>query len=157
MNKHALVLALVLPLTAATGRPPVREPLHWLAGCWQMQRGAAVIEEQWLRPRAGVLLGTGRTVRDGELAEYEFVVLRTTAAGATYEAHPSGQAVATFTATRVPDSTAIVFENPEHDFPQRVGYRLVSRDSLTAWIEGTVGDKSRRIEFPYARAACEGD
>jgi hypothetical protein len=30
----------------------------------------------------------------------------------------------------------VVFENPEHDFPKRIGYRLVSADSLEAWVDG---------------------
>lgn len=45
-----------------------------------------------------------------------------------------------------------------HDFPQRVGYRLVSPDSLVAYIEGSVpgAGRTRRVEFPYRRAPCGG-
>ncbi|HKT80802.1 MAG TPA: DUF6265 family protein [Vicinamibacterales bacterium] len=70
-----------------------------------------------------------------------------------YEAHPSGQAPATFFSTTITDSS-VVFENLEHDFPQRVGYRLDGASRLLAWVEGTAEGRTRRIEFPYQRAAC---
>jgi hypothetical protein len=49
-----------------------------------------------------------------------------------------------------------VFENPGHEFPQRIGYRRQG-PSLQAWIEGTKDRQARRVEFPYRRAACPGD
>ena len=51
--------------------------------------------------------------------------------------------------------TSVVFENPEHDFPQRVGYRRDGADGLQAWIEGQANGKSRRVDFSYQRARCE--
>jgi hypothetical protein len=152
-----LLLVALIPWTGADPAPSSVEPLSWLSGCWQMHRGASLIEEQWLHPAAGMLLGTGRTIRGGRVTEYEFVVLRYTATGATYEAHPSGQDTATFTAASPPSSDQIVFENLAHDFPQRVGYRRIGRDSLVAWIEGPAGDTIRRIEFPYTRSRCEAE
>jgi hypothetical protein len=48
----------------------------------------------------------------------------------------------------------IVFENPAHDFPQRILYKLIG-NSLTARIEGTSNGKLRGIDFPYTRTKCE--
>jgi hypothetical protein len=50
--------------------------------------------------------------------------------------------------------TTVVFENPQHDFPQRVGYERKGGDALLAWIEGTRNGQTRRVEFPYRRVAC---
>ena len=49
---------------------------------------------------------------------------------------------------------AVLFENPQHDFPQRVGYRSSGPDTMLAWIEGTAKGKSRKLEFPYRRVPC---
>jgi hypothetical protein len=57
-------------------------------------------------------------------------------------------------ATTASDAT-VVFENPEHDFPQRVGYKRNGSDALDAWIEGQANGKSRRVDFSYQRARCE--
>ena len=125
----------------------------WLQGCWQLTAGDRVVEEQWMAPRAGIMLSMGRTTRASRLVEYEWVLLRERNGVLEYEAHPSGQPSAVFTA-EMATSSEVVFENPAHDFPQRVGYRR-DGDSLLAWIEGTNDGKSRRVEFPYRRVACQ--
>jgi hypothetical protein len=58
----------------------------------------------------------------------------------------NGQAVL-FTATKN-TATELVFENPEHDFPKKITYTLVTPDSLYAEISG-VGKKQG---FPFKRA-----
>jgi hypothetical protein len=125
----------------------------WLQGCWELSSGDRLVEEQWTRPRGGIMLGVGRTTRDGRLIEYETVVLRQQEGRLAYEAHPSGQEAAVFLSTEVTD-TRVVFENSAHDFPQRVGYELRSPDALSAWVEGDVKGQSRRIDFPYRRVSC---
>jgi hypothetical protein len=127
----------------------------WLQGCWEMAAGTRTVEEQWMAPRGGTMMGISRTVRDGRLLEYEFVVLREQGEGLVYEPRPSGQAPASFP-SRTIDTSSIVFENPQHDFPTIIGYRRESADAVLAWIEGTVQGKARRIEFKYARVPCPG-
>jgi hypothetical protein len=126
----------------------------WLQGCWRSIRGETTIEEQWMAPRGGTMLGMGRTVRGSTLVEYELVLIKEQEGRLAYEAHPSGQPSATFTATTASDGS-VVFENPQHDFPQRVGYRRDGADSLQAWIEGQVSGKSLRVDFSYQRARCD--
>jgi len=150
----AFATAAYLLAVLAAGTAVRIEQVAWLQGCWQMDAGARVVEEQWMAPRGGVMLGMGRTVRDGKLVEYESVVLREQDGRIAYEAHPSGQPPAVFTSQTIGESS-VVFENPAHDFPQRVGYTR-DGDSLLAWIEGTANGKSRRVDFPYRRVACAG-
>ena len=50
---------------------------------------------------------------------------------------------------------AFIVNNPSNDFPTSVGYSLVSRDSLSAWIEGRDGGETRRIPYAYHRVSCE--
>ena len=126
----------------------------WLQGCWVSTRGDATVEEQWMVPRGGSMLGTGRTVRGVKTVEYEFVLIAERDGRLAYEAHPSGQSPATFLSTTASE-TSVVFENPEHDFPQRVGYRREGVDRLAAWIEGQAGGTSRRVDFSYQRARCD--
>ena len=49
----------------------------------------------------------------------------------------------------LPDGEAI-FENPAHDFPQRVIYRRCGAE-LCARIEGTLQGKARSFEWRYSR------
>ena len=106
-----------------------------------------------MAPRGGTMLGMGRTVRGGKTTEYELVLIKEQGGRLAYEAHPSGQPSTAFLSIDTPDGS-IVFENREHDFPQRVGYRRDGTDSLQAWIEGQVNGKARRVDFAYRRAQC---
>lgn len=148
-----LSAALLTPLTAQA--PAGIERVKWLQGCWEMTSGDRVVEEQWMAPRARTMIGSGRTVRGDRLVEYEQVILREQDGQLAYEAHPSGQPTATFTSKTITDAM-VVFENAEHDFPQRVGYQHDRPDTLLAWIEGTVKGQTRKVEFPYTRVACPG-
>jgi hypothetical protein len=125
----------------------------WLAGCWERRTPKSLIEEQWMTPRAGTMLGFARTTRGDSLLEYEFTRIYRRGGRLVYEAHPSGQSSAEFPGTLAND-TLIAFANPAHDFPQRIQYRRVGRDSLLARIEGTMGGKVRGMDFQYARVDC---
>ena len=153
----SLALA-VAPSTAAAQAPapPAARPtsaLAWMAGCWERRAGTRLVEEQWMAPRGGLMLGVSRTTRGDTLVEFE--ALRIEEAGDTlvYVASPSRQATTRFRAAGVQGDT-VRFEDPAHDFPQRVAYVRRGADSLLAWIEGTQGGRPRRVEFPYARVEC---
>ena len=128
--------------------------VRWIAGCWAAQNAQRTIYEQWTSPQGGAMLGTSRTVSGDTLVEYEFVVLREQGDRLAYQAHPSGQATTIFLSTSVSDSS-VIFENLQHDFPQRVGYDRRGADSVVAWISGPRGATIRRIDFRYGRVACE--
>jgi hypothetical protein len=127
----------------------------WLAGCLEMRKGDLVVEEHRMGARAGSMLGMSRTTSSKGLVEYELTLIREQDGELRYEAHPSGQPVAVFTAL-VATADTVVFSAPEHDYPQMVGYRRAGADSVVAWIDGTSRGKPRRIEFPYRRVACGG-
>jgi hypothetical protein len=125
----------------------------WLAGCWILVRGDLVIEEQWMAPRAGTMLGMSRTTRGSAVTGFESTMISVDGGRVVYTADPSGQSRAVFRMTERRDD-AVVFADPEHDFPQRIGYERIGSDSLHAWIDGTVDGISRSIAFAYRRIAC---
>lgn len=145
----SVVAAFVAPVTC---QPATTENLAFLAGCWKFERDGRVVEEHWLAPAGGTLMGVSRTVAGGRTVEHEFLQIRDLPAGLTYIATPSSQPEARFTAAST-GAGEVVFENPAHDFPQRIRYRR-SGDALHARIEGTIDGKPRAIDFPYARVSC---
>jgi hypothetical protein len=127
--------------------------VSWMRGCWEQVSGDRTTEEQWLSPRGGSMIGMSRTVGRSRMLEYEFIVIREDGGALVYEAHPSGQHGASFRSVEIGEASA-VFENRQHDFPQRIGYERLSPDRLLAWIEGARDGKTRRVEFRYDRTAC---
>ena len=147
------VLGAVRPVATTAEEPGRIAQVAWLTGCWAQQAGQTMVEEHWTPPRGGTMLSVGRTTRNGALVEYEFIVLREQNSRLAYEAHPSGQPTATFLSIQVGED-AVVFEDPAHDFPQRVGYRKVGADALDAWIEGEQRGQRKHIDFTYRRQSC---
>lgn len=150
-----IVLFTLLAASPATSSPPVRlEDLSWLTGCWAREDAEPGSEEHWTTPAGGMMLGMSRTLRGGKVIEYEFMEIREVSPGRLgYVAHPSRQAEATFPLLRSA-AAEVVFENPVHDFPQRIIYRLAEPHRLIARIEGERSGKSRGIDFSMRRAAC---
>lgn len=149
-----LFVLLVAGLAApGEGQPaPTTADLAFFTGCWRFESKGRVVEEQWMAPAGGSLLGMSRTVVNGETTEFEFVQIRDLPEGLTYIAQPSGQREARFVATRSTPGD-VVFENPAHDFPQRIRYRLAG-NILSARVEATTNGKTRGADFPYTRVSC---
>jgi hypothetical protein len=107
-----------------------------------------------MKPRGDCMIGMSRAVKNGKTVGFGFIQIVESGDGAIqYVAHPSGQNEATFRLTRLDGKTA-VFENPQHDYPQRVMYSPVSADSLFARIEGTIDGNKKASDFPYRRLKC---
>jgi hypothetical protein len=127
----------------------------WLAGCWAAEGKDAGSQEHWMAPAGGTMIGMSRTVRAGRTIELEFIRISTNSEGQlAYIATPSGQREATFVA-RSTGAGELVFENPAHDFPQRIIYRRTGDQTFLARIEGARGGNLREVNFPMRRMACE--
>jgi hypothetical protein len=126
--------------------------LAWLAGCWERRTPAEVVSEQWMRPEGGLMTGMSRTVR-GKSVEFEFQRIFERDGALVYAAQPSGAAAVEFMA-RSSSPGAIRFENPAHDFPQRIIYQRGTADSLFARIEGESNGRTTGIDYRLARVRC---
>lgn len=110
--------------------------LSWMSGSWMSNSDGGVVEEQWTPPRGGTMFGVNRTVHDNETSHFEYLCIQHTQDGIYYMASPKGRQPPTpFKLVQLEGTTAI-FENLEHDFPQRIIYRR-QRDMMRARIEGT--------------------
>ena len=106
-----------------------------------------------MKPAGNTLLGMSHTVVGGTTREFEFMrIVQEDDGSIFFVANPSGQKEALFKLTSVSAHEAR-FENPEHDFPQRIIYRRAG-DSLVGRIEGVSKGKERAIDFPLQRVAC---
>ena len=154
MRNAAVLLTACITVNAAGAAP--LDQLSWLTGCWADSAGESGTGEQWSALAGGTMMGMGRTVKGGKLATYEFMRIADGGDGkAVFHAQPAGKPPASFTAITL-NATEVVFENLEHDFPQRVIYRYEAPATLRASIEGMRNGALKRIEFPMARAVCPG-
>lgn len=149
-----LVLAAFFICNASASEPEIAK-LSWLSGCWASTRAERGSGEHWTILAGETMLGTSRTVKNGKTLEFEFMELRYLSDGKlAFIAHPSDQRTTVFPVLRITDSD-VVFENPQHDFPQRVAYARDGDLKLSARVEGCRNGELRVIEFPMSRVTCD--
>ena len=122
----------------------------WLAGHWCGGTEQRKIEEVWLPQAGGALLGMSRTLSGDSLESFEFNRLVPSGKDAGFHVQPNRVPATVLTHTP-PGRGWVVFENPAHDFPNRIEYRSEG-DALYAVISGPVEDsKQHQIRFDYRR------
>lgn len=145
--------ALVAGCGAGAKAPPPTP--DWMAGYWLSCAGGEVAES-WTGAGTGALIGA--TLTQGEQAGFEFLrVAANGRGGYGYFSMPNGRSPATeFTMVSM-DGARAVFENLEHDFPQRIIYERAG-DSLHTRIEDASG--AQGMDWNYRLAAhderCDG-
>lgn len=105
------------------------------------------MEEFWTAPGGGIMVGLHRDVFPDGSSFFEFLRIVTTDRGLTYIASPRGTGTTEFVLVNL-DGRSVVFENLEHDFPQRIIYRR-DGDRLTARIEGEVNGTVKSREWTW--------
>lgn len=153
MTDYRITLGLALLFVAVDAQAGAIDRMGWLAGCWRGGSGDRVVEEQWMQPRAGLMLGMGRTATASKVATFEQMRIHEDGDRLVFTSKPVDKPEDSFRALD-PVDDAIVFENLDHGFPQRIIYRRGADGSLAARIEGKRGDRIVGINFPMQRVAC---
>ncbi len=125
--------------------PAKIDDLKWLAGDWRGKQRTATIDERWCAAAGGAMLGTSRTVNGGRMVAFEFLRIVERGPRLIYFAQPGGRPPTEFVLVEL-EETRAVFENPLHDFPQRIAYERVD-DQLTAEISYIDGGRPQRFDF----------
>jgi hypothetical protein len=146
----ALLLGITMVSTALAGDSRSLVDLAFMVGHWVGASGQVDTEEIWTTAKGGVMLGLHRDVAPGKAAFFEFLRIEERDDAIIYVASPRGGGTTEFTLVKIDEGEA-VFENLEHDFPQRISYRR-DGERLTARIEGEVGDELRFSEWTWTSA-----
>lgn len=145
-----ILLAGLSTLLLAAASPATIDDLGWMAGSWVQEKDGRWTEEYWTVPRGGVMLGASRSGRGESLREFEFLHLQAGSDGRlAYIARPGGGAPVAFPLVQH-DAASATFENPVHDYPQRIRYAR-DGDVMTATISAIDGSKAR--SWVYQRRA----
>ena len=121
----------------------------WMVGTWSETKGGTTTREMWMPPLDGAMSGLTQTNAGGRLVSVEAASITIEPAGVTFTARPQGQAPTAFV-LKPGKAGEAVFENPAHDFPQRVIYRRCGQD-LCARIEGAMDGKPQAMDWRYTR------
>jgi len=129
------------------------EDISWLSGCWEMSEGDFIVTELWMAPTGNIMIGLSQTVSNNKTSGYEFLKIEEKEDKLVYTAIPSGQTETSFYQVQMNDTMA-VFENMEHDFPQRIIYTLINKDSFNARVEANENGELKGFDLPMKRVDC---
>ena len=150
MRMLVVMVAAMVFLPDAARAAPLAD-LSWLSGDWRRCKDGEIVEERWLGPRGGMLIGANLTSSKGK-ASFENLRLAASNETWTYWASPMGRTPVPFRMVETGAQRA-VFANPEHGFPARIVYWREG-DELLARIEGTIKDKSAAVEWRFAKGTA---
>ena len=145
MKWRRLAIAAAIGVAAPASAGPV-DDLGWLGGSWLAESADGWTEEQWMAPRGGVMLGTNRSGKGDKATWFEFMRIAEDANGVlSFWGLPAGKQAAPFRLTSSKAGEA-VFENPAHDFPTRIHYKLQGQ-RLLATVSGPGGANAQSWSF----------
>ena len=135
--------------------------LHWLEGCWRTTGDGPVITEVWSAPPMPAMIGYSYT-GEGETRGWEAMRIEMIDGAPVFVGMPGGADAVRFplseqiihVSERGPNGGGAIFENAEHDYPQRIAYRREGA-RLTAVISKI--DGSDAMTFEYRRILCPAD
>ena len=127
---------------------------HWLNGSWQMQTRRGVITEKWAVANDSTLAGESKMTRaDGTEIPLEKIELCFRNGNYYYiptVRNQNGQQPTEFKITSHSE-TGFVAENPQHDFPKRITYKLINKDSIHAVIDDGSTAPVKKSDYYYLR------
>jgi hypothetical protein len=126
---------------------------EWLIGTWENKTQRGSIYETWSKTNDNEYSGMSYIIKEKDTVVFENIRLVQEQDGLFYIPTVKNQNYGLpvrFTAKTISESQ-LVFENPQHDFPQIISYTKISADSLVAEISGTKNGQERKQTFPMKR------
>lgn len=124
--------------------------LKLFPGKWKMESDKLEYYEEWKIVNDTELLGNGYDIENSNKKESETIYLKKFGTEWAYVAIPINQTITLFALTSF-SGNKFIFENGEHDFPQRVIYEFVSDTQLNARVEGMIEGELMSRDFTFIR------
>ena len=129
------------------------ENASWLLGAWENSGDGVTASESWTKADDSTLVGKAVFLVGPDTVQSEEIRLEERLGQLFYiptvQDQNDGQPVR-FSLTSATENE-LIFENPGHDFPQKISYTLVNPDSIVAVVSGIQESQERSELFPMKR------
>lgn len=149
---YSLLIGISFTGVLLTIQPKPGTP-YWLIGTWENKSGKEPVYELWTQNGKNLLTGKSYMVKGTDTLIFETVQLKKEGELWYYiptVSHQNKGKPVIFKGTTITEHQ-MVFENPEHDFPQTITYTKITPDSLVAEISGNSSGKFRSVLFPMKK------
>jgi hypothetical protein len=151
-QKTTLVLLLLAIVsckkTESTEKDQIKSA-KWLLGKWDAKTADGDLSESWKQLNDSTFQGESTFIKNKDTLHLESILLQQKGEDLFYNATVKGQNEDKAVAFKLTTKTEkqLVFENPKHDYPQKITYTLVTKDSLVASISGVQLGKPSAEKF----------
>lgn len=129
------------------------EIANWLIGDWEHKSEFGNLSEQWQQGNDSTFVGTTFFIKGKDTLHNESITLQEQGTDLIYSATVKDENADLPVAFKLTSETAsqLVFENPKHDFPQKITYKKITADSIVAEVSGMQQGKPASETYPMAR------
>lgn len=154
--KNLFCIFIVLLLAACSSKNNANE-LNKFSGLWQTNNSETDLYEEWSKPHNNIMYGKSYAMNGKDSIVSVRMELKKQGEDLFYIPTVTGEndsKPVTFKMIFSTD-TSYTFENKQIKFPQRITYKFIGKDSLTAKIEGIENGEQRYQEFFYHRVTTK--
>lgn len=144
-----LLLAVVSCKKAETVEKDKIKTADWLLGAWENKSPNGVLTESWQKVNDSTFSATSYFIKEDDTLHSEKITLSQKGEMLLYSATVNGQnndKAIDFGSTTETENK-LVFENPSHDYPQKITYTKGANNTLTAEITGDLRGKKTTERF----------
>ena len=152
-----LLLAIVSCKNSDTNEKDQIKTASWLLGKWSTKTADGDLSEKWIQLNDSTFQGESFFIKGKDTLHFESILLQQNGEELIYNATVKGQNENKAVAFKMTAGTEkqLVFENPKHDYPQKITYSLINKDSLVASISGVQLGKPSAEKFGMKRDSIE--
>jgi hypothetical protein len=155
MKKFAWAFIAILTIASCKKSEKANKMIavDWMLGTWENDIEQGKLTETWEKANDSTLNGKSYFIKDKDTLNNETVMLMQKGNDLFYIPTVIGQnnnEPVIFKLTKG-TATQLVFENPKHDFPQKITYRQITKDSILAEISGIENGKAASETYPMKR------
>lgn len=159
MKIHFSTLALLTLITFSSCKKESKQEPHeidkadWLIGNWEHKSEFGNLSENWEKLNDSTFTGTSYFIKGKDTLHHEVIALSEVDESLVYNATVHGQNNDLPVLFKLTSGTAsqLVFENPKHDFPQKISYKKITADSIVAEISGMQQGKPASEAYAMTR------
>lgn len=128
-------------------------PAKWILGRWEQQTDKGLLSETWEQKNDSLFVGRCYFINESDTLHNETILLEQRGDSITYSALILGEnnnKAVPFTLTTA-DTNSLVFENPTHDYPQKIAYQKQGKNGLVVTISGKFQGKNKVNKYPMTQ------
>jgi hypothetical protein len=151
--KLFLVIGLIVLCSWTVQQKNELSRAEWLIGTWENKTSRGSTYETWNKVSNDEFSGKSYMLKENDTVVFETIRLVREKDRLFYiptVKNQNNNLPVRFAVKTISD-TALVFENPQHDFPKIISYTKINTDALVAEISGTKNGQERKQTFPMKR------